>query len=615
MDNAVLSLEEALKHKTFVVKSYQRGYRWTKTQVDALLKDIADFAQNGKEHDSCFLQPVIVKSLKQEDDSESWELIDGQQRLTTIFLMDAVLCRALNRTSALSFKLRYENREKSGEFLHRLALEPDWAESAEGQKEAGKNPDFHAMALACRRVTAFFREHAPDAALYETFSRRVRVLWYDVTEEEGSAEQRFARLNMGRIPLTGAELCRALLISRAGRERESPGSEEGRPAGLFADRTQILLGSLWDDMERSLHDPSFRDFLGMDNDDSGTPCMGFLLDIVTGRPQRDPDDHFSFRVMSQRLEQGESARSIWQDMVLSWQHLRCWHEDNNLYHWTGCLISEAVRHGRAAFCLQKLLALARENRKSVFKKKLFEEIRTVMFDGDELPDLQSLRYHRNYDLICRLLFLFNVELSREKGRRFPFGEHWRQRWSLEHVQAQNVESLANVRDQRIWVADHRDALRQMSPDALPDDERRMSNDEFMEKKRELAASCSAFLNKDDEKAMEDFDALYNAVLQFMHSVSGVSDERTHTLGNLALLDGGSNSSLNNAIFAVKRTRLLNMMRQGTYVPLGTAAVFLRAFTRQHVVSPFWTDRDMDDYEREIERALSVFCESQQGDKA
>ena len=101
-------------------------------------------------------------------------------------------------------------------------------------------------------------------------------------------------------------------------------------------------------------------------------------------------------------------------------------------------------------------------------------------------------------------------------------------------------------------------------------------------------------------------------MQFLRRVSGDSDERTHTLGNLALLDGGSNSRLNNAIFAVKRTRLLNMMRQGIYVPPGTVAVFLRAFTQEHSVSPCWTVRDMDDYEREIEKTLSAFCESQGG---
>ena len=88
---------------------------------------------------------------------------------------------------------------------------------------------------------------------------------------------------MGRIPLTGAELCRALLISRAGREDGHPGADKPHASGLFAGRSQILLGSLWDDMERSLHEPSFRDFLGLDGDDSGAPRMGFLLDIVTGR--------------------------------------------------------------------------------------------------------------------------------------------------------------------------------------------------------------------------------------------------------------------------------------------------------------------------------------------
>ena len=262
------------------------------------------------------------------------------------------------------------------------------------------------------------RTRARRSAVRSVFPARTRAL-VRRDGEEGSTEQRFARLNMGRIPLTGAELCRALLISRAGREDGHPGADKPHASGLFAGRSQILLGSLWDDMERSLHEPSFRDFLGLDGDDSGAPRMGFLLDIVTGRPHGDPDDQFSFRRMSERLKQGERARSVWHDVVLSWQLLRFWHEDNDLYHWTGCLISKAVRHGSAVPCLQHLLALARENRKSIFRKKLLEEIRTVMFGGNALPDLHALRYDSDYDLIRRLLFLFNVELSREKGPPLP----------------------------------------------------------------------------------------------------------------------------------------------------------------------------------------------------
>ncbi len=60
---------------SFYIPSYQRGYRWSETEVVRLLDDIY---QNGKKN-YC-LQPVVVR--KKED---RYELIDGQQRLTTLY--------------------------------------------------------------------------------------------------------------------------------------------------------------------------------------------------------------------------------------------------------------------------------------------------------------------------------------------------------------------------------------------------------------------------------------------------------------------------------------------------------------------------------------------------
>lgn len=66
---------------SFYIPSYQRGYRWSETEVVRLLDDIY---QNGKKN-YC-LQPVVVR--KKED---QYELIDGQQRLTTLYLMFSVM--------------------------------------------------------------------------------------------------------------------------------------------------------------------------------------------------------------------------------------------------------------------------------------------------------------------------------------------------------------------------------------------------------------------------------------------------------------------------------------------------------------------------------------------
>ena len=61
----------------FYVPDYQRGYRWN-DEVTMLLNDIDEIPE-GKNYS---LQPIVVKKI----DEKKYELIDGQQRLTTIFL-------------------------------------------------------------------------------------------------------------------------------------------------------------------------------------------------------------------------------------------------------------------------------------------------------------------------------------------------------------------------------------------------------------------------------------------------------------------------------------------------------------------------------------------------
>src|SRR5579862_7460608 len=87
MNDATICLKPIndLLKESFFVPSYQRGYRWTERQVMDLLDDVWEFQSKSQEQDKASfycLQPVVVKMR----DSGDWELIDGQQRLTTILL-------------------------------------------------------------------------------------------------------------------------------------------------------------------------------------------------------------------------------------------------------------------------------------------------------------------------------------------------------------------------------------------------------------------------------------------------------------------------------------------------------------------------------------------------
>lgn len=68
----------------FYVPNYQRGYRWKESQVQQLLNDIKefDYEKNNEKKFYC-LQPLVVT----EDKENGWVVIDGQQRLTTLFII------------------------------------------------------------------------------------------------------------------------------------------------------------------------------------------------------------------------------------------------------------------------------------------------------------------------------------------------------------------------------------------------------------------------------------------------------------------------------------------------------------------------------------------------
>ena len=89
------SVSELLK-KNFFIPSYQRGYRWTKQQVKDLLNDVNEFQpeknKDTNEETWYCLQPLVVSEMDsnrkkecQLPENEYWyEVVDGQQRLTTI---------------------------------------------------------------------------------------------------------------------------------------------------------------------------------------------------------------------------------------------------------------------------------------------------------------------------------------------------------------------------------------------------------------------------------------------------------------------------------------------------------------------------------------------------
>jgi len=130
----------------FYVPSYQRGYRWGEDEVTRLLDDVC---QNGKRN-YC-LQPVVVRKK-----GDAFELVDGQQRLTTLYLIYKYMKNVNPFFSEPAFSLTYETREQSADFLKTIDLSKQEDNIDFGLSPMRIKPFKNGLSKTCKSVLCTF---------------------------------------------------------------------------------------------------------------------------------------------------------------------------------------------------------------------------------------------------------------------------------------------------------------------------------------------------------------------------------------------------------------------------------------------------------------------------
>jgi hypothetical protein len=128
--------------------------------------------------------------------------------------------------------------------------------------------------------------------------------------------------------------------------------------------------------------------------------------------------------------------------------------------------------------------------------------------------------------------------------------------------------------------------------------------ESTEEAADLQDKIQGFLALPREEADMAFDALYETVLRHFHEAD--TEEPNHGIDNLVLLDYQTNRSYKNAVFAVKRHRILSLDRDGVFVPLCTRNVFLKCYNPRVDHLMFWTEGDGDGYRDAMIETLHNF---------
>lgn len=541
---------------SFFVPAYQRGYRWGETEVVRLLDDIHRHLTDDKSGSAYYLQPIVVKPHGSE-----WELVDGQQRLTTLYLIREYMRRERLQSDGASYTLRYETRPDSGDYL--ISLDADTSDA---------NIDFHHMRKAYDYIAAWFEGHGGRRQyvankIYEALFERVKVIWYSAPDEV-DARTLFTRLNVGRIPLTEAELVKALLLSR------------------LQDRV-IEVAAEWDLIERDLREAERWAMLtGTAN--SRPTHISVLLDLLvddsttSSRHRRLGLDRPSFHTFESLREDLEvRPREVWERVVDLHSLVMGWSSDRDLFHKIGYLAATGTG-------VHELVKAAAGKSKSAFSTELDRRIsKSLNLTEDEL---RGLTYQQRGPT-DRALLLMNVETIRTRANSteyFSFDRYAAGRWSLEHIHAQNAERLRTEAQWRDWLRLHSKALRNLD-----------ASDEIDRLQRRIATALA-----EDVLTDGDFRTLEQQILAHFPYESG---DEVNSIANLALLQGSDNSALSNAVFAVKRDLILSCDRTGSYIPVGTRNVFLKYYTPDaHQQMTMWSAADRTHYLDAIVKALRPY---------
>lgn len=539
--------------------------------MEQLLDDLNSAIMDRGQHYS--LQPVIV--AKEEGETVEWEVIDGQQRLTTLHLI-------LRYLEAGEFIFRYETRADSTPQMLEM-LRPGKAPESEikwnewvAHRDEFNTPDNYHLFHAWQAIAKWFQKGngknlvASDAGFAEKLKTKVTVIWH-VVEKTGAA-RKFIHFNDGKIALMPCELAKAILLS-AGEDSLSI-------------RTPQEIAAEWDQMEIAFGNEEFWWFLNPDPKICGAPNrMVLLFELLAKKKDQHALAGQEFLTECQKHDEDRKwVVEKWLEVRRAFLTLQEWFNDREIRHAVGFL--RWSKNGGAKATLHHIWEQGGKVSRSAFRTWLISPVKSLL---PATTDLDGLRYRQDDDVIHRVLLWFNIQ-ALPKWCDYPFAAHATVKtWSLEHIHAQHPPEDAREESSKDWlnevIEDLSNSLKSYSQTGNQDDGQQRKNSDLRDLVSELRSKPKALDVLQDETIKE-------RVLSFLPDFG---PNEVDSLANLCLIGSNANSALGNHFFHKKRKVVFEEEKNGTFIPPATMKVFLKAFDGDLTNMRLWTRNDRVSY--------------------
>lgn len=656
---------ELLKLK-FTIPPYQRGYRWDREQVEALLDDLLDFIRQYVRNSSCrsseqqediyyCLQPIAV--VADSNDTNHYIVVDGQQRLTTIYLLLHFL-RNEEEWNYPIYTLSMPKRDVQHAYVNNL----DFKDST---RQYSDNIDNFYIHEAYETIRAWFGKDPRRAQMRNDFrmlfayepekselNRDVRVIWYQISGV--TAMEAFRRLNYGKIPLTSTELVKALMLQGG----------DSMANGAHSRGAAYRRALEWDSMEHALHNPYLWAMLS-DVSESSLSHLELILDFVADRineemknpesgltpftrkdksllDSKDSRDYFNYNVVNEYLRRNgdEGIELVWSRIRRTFNLITNWYDNRLWYHLIGLLRMLPVkRKSRREFLNFIHRMSVNSEGKPIDRPEFTSKLKAEIGNEVRLPselNLNMLSYNENKHkpLIIKVLKLLNVtESISDSSEEHRFAFHLFERFnvtSLEHIHPQNITTDASYDDFYKWVnrrgedfeqlsnTDFIDIVRNENPDMAAEElkskamELKTEIAESLATLRNLTASQKSYADKDNQEILEGASRKLD---RLFGELSGIKESELHSIANMALVDQPTNSALQNYFLDKKRDILMHRHNNyctessdSTYAPPATRRVFSKDYSRKEPGDMrLWHKKDRTNYLNAITNAYNSFC--------
>ena len=562
--------------KKYSIPPYQRGYKWDTKDIERLLKDINEFSPNEDLDIFYCLQNI---TLVESQDSRAFNVVDGQQRLTTL----TVLLSYLNEYELINEKLQYNVRKETEEFLKEYIFKPselkniyNWEQFLEIACNEGKDYDYQDVFYlfnAYKTIQTWFETHPNSVSVMkDKILNHVKLI---VNLPKNIEEQElFENLNGKRVPLDGADLVRALIITRVAK-KEVGNLDDSLKQNVLVNERRVKIGltldriNLWwadENKKNYFHQftkgakVSDENYISFNDETYPINYLYKLYILAYGDGVLDME-FFEKKV----IEDG-----FLEELQLLQRTMENWYNDKDLYHlilFTYIYAREKTEEQQLALSFKELLRQWKELYRKNFIRFLKERIaRTEVFNDlinqserckeeNEKTAFSENWYDNKLVMVSVLLDIINILSS--NSTYLPAGHFKAYKEDLEHIFPQTP------------VGDRiKDKVKQTQ---ILKEYLGIINQSLSEEEKIKIDDCD--IDWDNQNWKNGIESLVN---NRMGKVIPVN-----SLGNMCVLHASVNRGYGNDFFLEKRIDIMRKSQEGFFIRPHVYDAFNKIFLERH----------------------------------